>query len=333
MGLMRCVCWSVAVLLAIPFAPATANAEPATLVVYCGRSRALAAPLLREFERRTGIQVEVRYGRSNELQRAVRAEGEMGRADLLWLRDAGHLAWLSGGEWLAPLPADLTDGTDPRFHDRRGAWVGLSASVRVLISHGGTTDAPAAPRTLAELAAERWTERLAWAPASDDFVAHVSALRHAWGNDETRTWLQRMAESRPQAYPDDAAVVRAVADAKRVLGWVEYAAFAELDKPGMGLRASAFSEGDAGNLVRVSAAALRKGTPNQAEALRALRFLLGEWAQRYLAEDAHELPARSEAAQSDRFSLLARFHPRFVDPQASVDLVPTRVMLSRLALR
>ncbi len=322
---------AAAALLAACAAPASA-ASAGRLVVYCGRSKSVAAPVFAEWERQSGIHTELRYASSAQLQSRLSAEGEASPADLLWFRDAGYLAWLADSERLEPLPAQLRAGSDPRFHDREGFWLGISGRMRVLVANKNLADAGTLPDSLAALADEEWKGHLGWVPGSEGFVAHISALRHLWGNSETRSWLQRMKELKPLAYEQDSDLLEAIAVGRTAVGWTDYAAMKHLMKPGMPLTASSFAEGDAGNVLLISGAAVRKGTPRKREALRALSFLLGKWTQSYLAERAYEYPARSNIAAPDRFSLAASFHPTFVGPRAMVDLLPTRVMLQGLAL-
>jgi len=332
---MRCTILILvtAVAAAVSVEPATAQAAAADpLVVYCGRSETLAAPVFTELERNTGIRVEAHYAGSKKLQQRVVAEGGAGRADLLWLRDAGYLGWLADGEWLEPLPADLRAETDPRFDDPEGFWVGISGRMRVLVRNKLLGGSEQPPRSLTALAAGQKRGRLGWVPSGESFQAHISALRHAWGNSETSAWLKRMKKLEPKAYPNDSDLLQAVTDGTTAWGWVDYAATTPFMKPGTPLAISSFADGDMGNLLSISGAAVRKGTPHKREALHTLRFLLGDWTQRYLAERAHEYPARTGMAASDPFSLPRAFHPSFVDARSLVDTAPTRAMLKELAL-
>jgi iron(III) transport system substrate-binding protein len=55
-----------------------------SLVVYSGRSEELVGPIFEQFEERSGIDVQVRYGETAELAATILEEGENSPADLFF---------------------------------------------------------------------------------------------------------------------------------------------------------------------------------------------------------------------------------------------------------
>jgi len=64
--------------------PAYAPKEEEKLVIYTSHKEEVYKPILREFEQRTGIWVEVVYGGTNELLEKIRAEKDNPKADVMF---------------------------------------------------------------------------------------------------------------------------------------------------------------------------------------------------------------------------------------------------------
>ena len=76
----------LSLLLAVGTVSATDTRE---LIVYSGRSKGLVHPIIKQFEKETGITVKVRYGDTAQLAVALLEEGSDSSADLFWAQDAG----------------------------------------------------------------------------------------------------------------------------------------------------------------------------------------------------------------------------------------------------
>ena len=67
--------------------------ESQSLTVYSGRSEKLVGPIFDDFEAATGINLEVRYGSSNDLALALSAEGDKTPADVFLSRSPGPVSY------------------------------------------------------------------------------------------------------------------------------------------------------------------------------------------------------------------------------------------------
>ena len=70
---------------------AACSGDAESITVYSGRSEALVAPLIQQFEDTTGISVEVRYADSAELAATILEEGQNSPADVFFAQDPASL--------------------------------------------------------------------------------------------------------------------------------------------------------------------------------------------------------------------------------------------------
>ncbi len=306
-----------------------------SLIVYSGRGEALVGPLLEQFTRQTGIEVRATYQGTPALATQLLAEGRDTPADVILAQDAGYLAVLVKRDLLAPLPATLLEQVDPRFRDRGGRWIGTSGRARVLVYNPQQTDGGELPKRLADLADPRWRGRLGWAPGNASFQAHVSALRHLWGEQATREWLRAVQANQPVVYPKNSPQVQEVASGEIRVGWVNHYYLHKLRNQ-VGDRATNASlptPGDAGNVLMPSGAAIVAATRKRESALTLLQFLVSEEAQRYFAQQTFEYPTRPGVPTHPDVPPLDSLNLADVAPEFLTDLEPTLVMLRELGLQ
>lgn len=325
-------------LLALAVLLAGCPAEPSTpstsgrVVVYCGRGEALLAPLLARYQERTGVALDVRYSGTPTLAAQLRVEGDRSPADVVIAQECGALGAIA--DLLAPLPDDVLARADARFRDPAGRWVGTSGRARVLVHDAARVKPEDLPRRLEDLADPRWKGRVGWAPGNASLHAHVSALRHLWGEERARAWLQAMANNEPRAYAKNGPIVEAVARGEVELGWVNHYYLHRLKRPGATLVNSSFAEaGDAGNLLMLSGAAVRAGSPVEEEARRLVAFLLSDEAQEYFARETFEYPVVPGVPTHPDVAPLERLGLATVDPVHLTDLEPTLELLRALGLQ
>lgn len=319
--------WSVA-------ATARAGGDAGTLVVYSGRGEALVAPLFREFEEQTGIELDVRYGATPTLAAQLRLEGDKSPADLVFAQECGALGALAEAGLLAPLPADVLARVEPRFRDPGGRWVATSGRARVLVHDTRRVRPEELPRRLEDLADPRWKGRIGWAPSNASFQAHVSALRHGWGEARTRAWLEAVQRNEPRAYPKNGPIVQAVAAGEVDVGLVNHYYLHRLRRPGWTLANASFAaEGDAGNVLMISGIGVRAGSPNAGRAARLVTWLLADAQQRYFAQETYEYPVATDVPTHDDVTPLAGLRLASIDPIHLTDLAPTLELLRELGLQ
>lgn len=319
-----------------PETPSVAKPQAQTqtiVTVYSGRGESLVGELFEGIPDDAPFRVEVQYGKTAEMVTRMVTEGAQSPADVIFAQDSGHLGVLAKQGALAPLPASVLTQVDPRFQDKDGLWVGTSGRLRVLVYDGAKLKPEQLPQSLAELANPKWKGKLGWAPTNGSLHAHVSALRHAWGEDKTKEWLKGVEANAPTRYPKNSPQVAAANDGAIELGWVNHYYLHRLDKEGRNAQNWSFpTAGDPGNMLMVAGVGIRKGSKNQEAALAFVEWLVSESSQTHFAQQGFEYPTRPGVPTHADVPALAPGQLADVDQTHLADLGPTRAMLTELGL-
>lgn len=179
-----------------------------------------------------------------------------------------------------------------------GSWAGLACRARVLVYRRSRVPEGEVPRTLDELAEDRWRGRVAMArPEFGTTRGHMAALVEADGLEAVESWLRAMKASGLKVYSGNSTVVRAVAQGEADVGltdtddvwsgqrngWDVEAAYEAVMGGGALAAGTAGRLGSRGPLVLPNTAGLIAGGPNVGEGRRLLAWILGGEAERRLA--------------------------------------------------
>ena len=271
--------------------PTTVQMEvPGSLVVYSGRSESLVGPIIKQFREATGIDVQVKYGSTSEIAATIQEEGRSSPADVFWAQDPGALGALS--EMFKPLPSDVTLAVPEWARSSNGRWVGVSGRARVIVYNTDLSE-DELPKSVQELTDPKWKGRVGWPPTNASFRVMVTAMRHLWGEDETRAWLEGMLANDTKVFPKNTPIVDAAGKGEVDVGLVNhYYLHRFLAEHGdeFGARNLFLKDGGPGSLVMVAGTGILSTAPNQGNAEVFVRFLLSRVAQQYFAASTYEYP-------------------------------------------
>ena len=271
-------------------ASVTDEEGPGKLVVYSGRSESLVGPIIDQFRQATGIDVQVKYGGTSAMAATLLEEGENSPADVFWAQDPGALGALS--TMFKPLPSDVTLAVPEWARADDGRWVGITGRARVLVYNTDIAQGDL-PTSLEELTDPKWKGRIGWPPTNASFRIMVTAMRHLWGEEETRAWLEGMLANDVQIYPKNTPIVDAAGKGEVDVGLVNHYylhRFVAEHGDGFGARNLFLNDGGPGSLIMVAGAGILETSPNPDEAERFVRFLLSKVAQQYFAASVYEYP-------------------------------------------
>lgn len=280
------------------------EAKAEELLIYSGRNQALVGPVIKQFEKETGIKVTVRYGGSAQLATALMEEGERSKADLFWSQDASTLGAVTEAGLLAPLDAKLADEVPSLFRNDSRYWVATSGRARVLAYSSERVTADVLPASVFDLTAPQFKGKVGWAPTNGSFQTFVTAMRKVYGDEKTLAWLRGVKANGAKAYRNNTAIAQAIADGEIDLGITNhyYLFRFKAADPNFPVEQTHFKDGDIGNMMMVAGIGRLKNAPNSEAANRFIAFVLSGKAQTYFTAAVFEYPMISTVIANETLS-------------------------------
>ncbi|MET0169796.1 MAG: iron ABC transporter substrate-binding protein [Aliihoeflea sp.] len=268
--------------------PVAASAQE--LTIYSGRGEALVAPIIAQFQRESGIEVNVRYAGTAELAALLQEEGEQSPADVFWAQDGGALGAIA--PLFADLPAEVNEGVAAPFRNVNNKWAPTSGRSRVLLYSTERVEEDTLPASIKDLVNEDYRGRVAWAPTNGSFQAFVTAMRVAEGEEATKEWLEGMIANDAKVYRNNGTQVEAVANGEVDFGLVNnyYLGRYLANDADFPVAQTHFEAGDIGNLLNVAGVGIVAASDNQENARTFIDYLLSVPAQQYITLEGNEYP-------------------------------------------
>jgi len=307
----------------------------AEINLYTTREPALIAPLLEAFTKTSGTKVNTIFLKDGLAER-VASEGASSPADILMAVDAGALVDLAEKGVTQPIESPVLNAAIPaQLRDGKGHWFGLSMRGRVLYA---AKDVDLTAFNYEDLADPKWKGKVCIRAGQHpyntalfaDYIAHYGAA-------DTEKWLTGVkANLARKAGGGDRDV------AKDILGGIcdigiantyyvglmtsgkggpEQVKWAEAIKVVL----PTFKSG--GTQVNISGAAVAKHSPNKAEAVKLLEYLVSDDAQKIYAEANYEYPVKAGAAIDP---IIASFGQLKIDTKPLSEIVSHRKQASEL---
>lgn len=169
----------------------SAESDRPTLVVYCAHDAAFAEPLLKAFERESGIAVQIRFdeeaNKSLGLTNLLLTERDNPRCDVFWNNQTLGTMRLQQAGVLQPYRSPNAERIPERFKAPDGHWTGFAARLRVYLVN--TDRMPATEEAVQERLAGDDLSRVAIArPQFGTTLSHYSILAARQGLDWLKSW-------------------------------------------------------------------------------------------------------------------------------------------------
>ena len=135
--------------------------EEKQLIVYTSHKEEVYLPIIREFENRTGIWVEVHTGGSAELFEDVRDHYEEGCCDVLF--GGGIESYEAAKDLFLPYRPEGYDALDQGYLSSGGEWTPFTELPLVMIYNKKLVSGADAPKTWSDLLSPEWKGKIAFA--------------------------------------------------------------------------------------------------------------------------------------------------------------------------
>lgn len=301
--------------------PAPARAAERSVVVYAAQDRQFSEPLLREFTRKTGIEVQPVFDTESTktigLTNRIRAEKDRPRCDVFWNNEILNTLRLGEEGLLQPCRPASAEDYPHEFRDPDGYWYGFAARARVLIVNTDLVPAAEMPASIRDLANPKWRGRVGIAkPLFGTTASHVACLFAALGAEPAERLLGSFRENGVRILSGNKACAEMVGAGALAFALTDTDdAIIEVDaRRPVRIVFPDQEDGGLGALLLPNTLAVVRGAPHPREAEALIDYLLSRDVEaRLAAGPSAQIPLRKSATETSRVGELSSIHPMRVD--------------------
>jgi len=187
----------VLLLFTLVFVGCQNKTEIQSVTVYVSEDQVFSEPLLKDFEKETGIKVNAIYdteeSKSTGVMNRLIAEKNNPQADVYWANEPIRAELLKQKGILASYQSPNAEGIPENFKEKNHFWTGFSARMRILIAKKNLTPKP---QSILDYTNPIFTSKSVIAnPLFGTTTAHMAALFTIWGESKTKTFLTQMKQN------------------------------------------------------------------------------------------------------------------------------------------
>ena len=277
--------------------------------VYSERNYDVDKQLYADFEKETGIKVNVIEGAADELLEKLAREGKDTEADLFITADVGRLHKAKEQGVLQSISSDTIFKNVPEnLRDKDSEWIGLTVRARVLVYDKDRIKAEQLS-TYEDLTSEKWKGKLLVRSSSSVYnQSLVASLIEINGEEKTTEWAKgivaNLAREPKGNDRDQAKAVVAGEGDIAIMNTYYVGKMLESSDPEevkVAEKVGVFfpNQSTSGTHINVSGAGVTKNAKNKDNAVKLIEFLSGTEAQKLFAEANFEYPVNTEVEPSE----------------------------------
>ncbi len=266
--------------------------------IYSYRQAFLIDPVVAQFEKDTGINVNVVFAKKGLAERLKR-EGKYTKADLVLTTDISRLMELKDKKLVSPVESSIIENNVPsHLRDPQNQWFSLTKRVRNIYASKERVGNIAI--TYEDLATDKYKGKICTRSGKHPYtVALVSSMVAHHGEAETEVWLTKVKENlarKPQG--NDRGQIKAIAAGQCDVSLGNSYYFGNMhtnpeQKPIVEKVNILFpNQQNRGSHINVSGMALTKYAPHKADAIKLMEYLTGDLAQSIYAKVNLEYPVK-----------------------------------------
>jgi iron(III) transport system substrate-binding protein len=293
------------------------------VTVYVSTDRVFSEPVLREYERRSGVTVNAVYDteetKSTGLANRLLAEEGRPQADVFWSNEPVRTLVLKARGVLTPYRSPNADGIPTALKDAEGYWTGFSARMRVIAYNSKSVRQADAPQSVLELADTRWKGQVAIAdPRFGSTSFHVAALYTVLGDQKADDFFRRLKANGVRVVDGNSVVRDMVVRGEVAVGLTDTDDVNVAVEAGQPIGMVLPDREGIGVPVMPNMVSLIKGAPRPDEGRRVIDYLLSPDVERMLAEsEAVQIPLHEGVPGPPNIPGITTFKPMTLDYTAA----------------
>ncbi|MCP4604247.1 MAG: extracellular solute-binding protein [Proteobacteria bacterium] len=289
-----------------------------TVVVYTSVDQVFSEPVLRNFEKKTGIRVRAVYDteetKSTGVLNRLIAEAKNPQADVFWSGDPVRPFLLADRGLVEPYMSPEARQIPSGFKATDGTWTGFAARARVLLVNRKKLGDRAMPRSVRDLADPRWRGEVAIAnPVFGTTTMHVAAWFSTLGKEAANAFLDALKDNQIKIASSNGEVKRLVVSGEVTFGLTDTDDAFVAAQSGAQVEVVYPDQEEMGTLIMPTVALVLRHGPNPESARHLIDYLLSAEVETLLSESAAHMPLRPDARHPDHIRSVGELQSMKVD--------------------
>ena len=266
-----------------------------SVVVYTSVDQVFSEPVLKEFERETGIEVKAVYDaeetKSTGVLNRLIAEKDNPQCDVFWSGDPVRTIVLKNKGISTSYHSKVADGIDPVFKDPDYHWTGFSARARVLIYNKSLLDPEDVPESVFDLTKEKYRGMVTIAnPLFGTTTFHIAALFMVLGDEKAKQYMADLKNNDVVIATSNGDVKKRVVQGEVACGLTDTDDAHEALKEGAEIGVVFLDQNGIGTLIMPNMVNLIKNSPHPENGKKLIDYLLSKQTEAALAISCAQMP-------------------------------------------
>ena len=281
--------------LIISFLTLSCNADKNQIVVYTSVDQVFSEPVLKDFEKETGITVKAVYDteetKSTGVLNRLIAEKDNPQCDVFWSGDPVRTIVLKNKgitqAYQSPVAKDINEVyKDPEHH-----WTGFSARARVLIYNKKLLPDSSVPKSIFDLTKKTYKNQFSMAnPLFGTTTFHIAALFSILGDEKAKQLLSDLKTNGLLIATSNGDVKKRVVQGEIACGLTDTDDAHEALKEGANIGIVFLDQNGIGSLIMPNTVCLIKNSPDTENAKKLIDYLLSKETEAKLAVSCAQMP-------------------------------------------
>ena len=265
------------------------------VVVYTSVDQIFSEPVLKDFEKETGIKVKVLYDteetKSTGVLNRIIAEKDNPQCDVFWSGDPVRTIVLKNKGITTSYKSPIAKDIAAVFKDADYHWTGFSARARVLIYNKDLLSEPEVPQSVFDLTKEKYKGNVTIAnPLFGTTTFHLAALFSVLGDEKAKLFLSDLKKNKVIIATSNGDVKKRVMTGEVSCGLTDTDDAFEALKEKENIGFVFLGQEELGSLIMPNTVCLIKNSPNTGNGKRLIDYLLSKETEAKLAKSCAQMP-------------------------------------------
>ncbi len=288
------------------------------VIVYTSVDQVFSEPVLKEFEKETGITVKAVYDteetKSTGVLNRLIAEKDNPQCDVFWSGDPIRTVVLKNKGITTPYKSPAARDIAPVFKDHGYHWTGFSARARVLIYNKDLLSQSDVPGSVFDLTEEKYRGNVAIAnPLFGTTTFHIAALFTVSGDARAKQFLDDLKSNNVVIATSNGDVKKRVVQGEVACGLTDTDDAFEAIKEGANIGFVFLDQKGIGNLIMPNTVCLIKDAPHSGNGKKLMDYLLSKQTEARLAESCAQMPLHKGVEVPENIPSLDSIVPMNID--------------------